>query len=155
MAERRPLAGDASFRRYGRLPRGRERAVLMDAPPPRENVRPFIAIDRLLAGVGLAVPAIFAGDAEAGLLLLEDLGDDTYTRLLARGESEARLYRLAVDLLIELHRRLPVEKLQALPPFEEATALRPANLLLDWCWPANKGGPAPERARADFAAAMR
>jgi aminoglycoside/choline kinase family phosphotransferase len=155
MAERRPLAGDASFRRYERLTRGSERAVLMDAPPPQENVRPFIAIDHLLAGAGLAVPAIFGADEEAGLLLLEDLGDDTYTRLLARGEPEARLYRLAVDLLIDLHRRLPLEKLQAVPPFEDATALRQVKFLLDWYWPATQGGPAPEKAQVDFAAAWR
>jgi N-acetylmuramate 1-kinase len=154
-AERRPLAGDASFRRYERLTHGSERAVLMDAPPPQENVRPFIAIDRLLAGAGLAVPAIFGADEEAGLLLLEDLGDDTYTRLLARGEPEAPLYRLAVDLLIELHRRLPADKLEAVPPFEEATALRQVMLLLDWYWPATQGGPAPEKAQAEFAAAWR
>jgi len=88
---RAPLAGDASFRRYERLWRGADRAVLMDAPPPQENVRPFIAIDRLLAGAGLAVPAIHGADEEAGLLLLEDMGDDTYTRLLARGEPEDKL----------------------------------------------------------------
>jgi hypothetical protein len=155
MAERRPLAGDASFRRYERLTRGKERAVLMDAAPPRENVRPFIAIDRLLAGVGLAVPAIYGADEEAGLLLLEDMGDDTYTRLLDRGESETRLYGLAVDLLIELHRRLPVEKLPSVPAFEDATALRQVNLLLEWYWPATQGGPAPEKAIAEFEAAWR
>ncbi len=155
MAERRPLAGDASFRRYERLTRGKERAVLMDAAPPQENVRPFIAIDRLLAGVGLAVPAIYGADEEAGLLLLEDMGDDTYTRLLARGESEARLYGLAVDLLIELHRRLPVERLASVPAFEDATALRQAKLLLEWYWPATQGGPAPETAIAEFEAAWR
>src|SRR4029077_17506497 len=115
--QRAPLAGDASFRRYERLRRGADRAVLMDAPPPQENVRPFIAIDRLLAGAGLAVPAIYGADEEAGLLLLEDMGDDTYTRLLAKGESETRLYELAVELLIELHRRLPVEKLAGVPVF--------------------------------------
>lgn len=154
-AERRPLAGDASFRRYERLTRGKERAVLMDAAPPQENVRPFIAIDRLLAGAGLAVPAIYGADEAAGLLLLEDMGDDTYTRLLARGESEAHLYGLAVDLLIELHRRLPVGKLASVPAFEDATALRQVKLLLEWYWPATQGQPAPEKAITDFEAAWR
>src|SRR5437764_9421940 len=69
--QRRPLAGDASFRRYERLTRGTERAVLMDAPPPQENVRAFMAIDRLLAAAGLAVPKIYGADEAAGLLLLE------------------------------------------------------------------------------------
>ena len=149
------LAGDASFRRYERLTRGRESVVLMDAPPPQENVRPFIAIDRLLAGAGLAVPAIHGADEEAGLLLLEDMGDDTYTRLLARGESETRLYELAVDLLIELHRRLPVERLAGVPAFEDAMALRQVKLLLEWYWPATQGGAASESAIAAFEAAWR
>ena len=74
------ITGDASFRRYERLTRQSETAVLMDAPPP-ENVRPFLAVARLLGGAGLAVPAILAADESAGLLLLEDFGDDTYTRL--------------------------------------------------------------------------
>ncbi len=152
---RRPLAGDASFRHYERLTRGQKRAVLMDAPPPQENVRPFIAIDRLLAGAGLAVPAIYGADEEAGLLLLEDMGDDTYTRLLAKGESETRLYELAVDLLIELHRRLPIEKLAGVPVFEEATALRQVKLLLEWYWPATQGLPAPAAALVAFEAAWR
>ncbi len=153
--ERAPLAGDASFRRYERLRRGADRAVLMDAPPPQENVRPFMAIDRLLAGAGLAVPAIYGADEEAGLLLLEDMGDDTYTRLLDRGESEGRLYDLAVDLLIELHRRLPAERLADVPAFEEAAALRQVRLLLEWYWPATQGGPVPPEADRAFEKAWR
>jgi len=153
--ERAPLAGDASFRRYERLRRGSDRAVLMDAPPPQENVRPFIAIDRLLAGAGLAVPAIHGADEETGLLLLEDLGDDTYTRLLARGEPEERLYDLAIDLLIELHRRLPPGALGNVPVFEEAAALRQVKLLLEWYWPATQPGPVPPQAAAEFESAWR
>ena len=84
-AERGVLAGDASFRRYDRLTRGGERAVLMDAPPPMEDVRPFVRIDRLLCRMGYSAPGILAEHAEAWLLLLEDLGADTYTRVLAGG----------------------------------------------------------------------
>lgn len=153
--QRLALTGDASFRRYERLRRGSRSAVLMDAPPPQENVRPFIAIDRLLGGAGLAVPAIYGADEVAGLLLLEDMGDDTYTRLLARGESEQRLYGLAIDLLIELHRRLPAEKLTSVPAFEEAAALRQVKLLLEWYWPATQGEPLSPEAAAAFEAAWR
>jgi aminoglycoside/choline kinase family phosphotransferase len=148
--QRAPLAGDASFRRYERLRRGADRAVLMDAPPPQENVRPFIAIDRLLAGAGLAAPAIHGADEQAGLLLLEDMGDDTYTRLLARGEPETKLYELAVDLLIELRKRLPVARLAGVPMFEEAAALRQVRLLLEWYWPATQAGPVSPAAAAEF-----
>src|SRR5690348_18453121 len=101
-AERAALAGDASFRRYHRLRRGGETALLMDAPPPQEDVRPFVAVDRILRELGFSAPQILAGDDAAGLLLIEDFGDDTFTRLLAKGEDEARLYELAVDVLIAL-----------------------------------------------------
>ncbi len=153
--ERAPLAGDASFRRYERLTRGRKRAVLMDASPPRENVRPFIAIDRLLARAGFAVPTIYGADEEAGLLLLEDMGDDTYTRLLVRGKSERELYELAVDLLIELHRRLPIERLAEVPAFEDAAALRQVKLLLEWYWPATQVEAPTAAAAGAFEAAWR
>ena len=154
-AERRPLAGDASFRRYERLLLNGRPMVLMDAPPPQENVRPFIAIARILADVGLAVPLIHAADEEAGLLLLEDFGDDTYTRLLARGEPERRLYELAVDLLIALHRGVTAESLAQVPRFDMARALRDVGLLLDWYWPAIRGKEAPAKTRAEFEAAWR
>jgi aminoglycoside/choline kinase family phosphotransferase len=104
-AARGVLADDASFRRYDRLVRGDGQAVLMDAPPPMEDVHPFIQIDRILRHMGFSAPKILAEDAAAGLLLLEDLGDNTYTRLLAEDGDEAALYELALDLLVELHRR--------------------------------------------------
>jgi N-acetylmuramate 1-kinase len=103
-AARATLAGDASFRHYDRLVRGDERAVLMDAPPPDEDVRPFVAIARYLSEQGFSAPDIIATDEDAGLLLLEDLGDDTYTRMLATDGDEAALYALAVDVLISLHK---------------------------------------------------
>src|SRR5690349_18430203 len=70
-----PLAGDASFRRYFRIQAGDRRAVLMDAPPPHEDPRPFVAMAEWLEGVGLTPPKILAADLEQGLLLLDDLGD--------------------------------------------------------------------------------
>lgn len=103
-ADRRPLAGDASFRRYDRLIAGDgARAVLMDAPPPQEDVRPFIGVDRHLVGLGLSAPRLLAADVADGFLLLEDLGDDSYTRLLAEGRGDqATLYEAAVDVLAAL-----------------------------------------------------
>jgi N-acetylmuramate 1-kinase len=103
-AQRGRLAGDASFRKYDWLKDHRPRVVLMDAPPPQEDVRPFVRIAKHLHGLGLSVPEILAEDYEAGLLLLEDLGDDTYTRLLAKGHDERALYELAIDALMALHR---------------------------------------------------
>lgn len=154
-AERRTLAGDASFRRYDRLSRNGARAVLMDAPPPHEDVRPFIKIDRLLRQAGLNAPTIYAADEAAGLLLLEDFGDDTYTRLIARGHDERELYALAVDVLIRAHRVLDAPALASLPRFEDERCIEEAMRLIEWYWPAVHGGPAPGGATRDFVEAWR
>ncbi|MDH3262873.1 MAG: phosphotransferase, partial [Paracoccaceae bacterium] len=106
-AARVALAGDASARRYERLSRGPgETAVLMDAAPGAgEDVRRFAAAARHLAGLGFSAPRILAEDAEHGFLLLEDLGDDLFARLLARDPArEADLYAAATDVLVALHR---------------------------------------------------
>jgi aminoglycoside/choline kinase family phosphotransferase len=149
-ARRVPLAGDASFRRYQRLSDGERRAVLMDAPPPHEDVRPFARLARHLGSLGFSVPAILAEDAGAGLLLLEDLGDDTYTRRLAAGDDEAALYALAVDVLIDLHRRPAAQVIpDGLPAYDDALLLAEAHLLADWYVPAMAGRPlADDRRRA-------
>jgi aminoglycoside/choline kinase family phosphotransferase len=136
-----PLAADASFRRYFRLVDGERRAVLMDAPPPHEDVRPYIAVARMLHGHGLSAPDIFAEDVELGLLLIEDFGDDTYTRLLARGADEMRLYTLAIDTLIALQRA--VSEPPALPSYDEEALLREAALLVEWYAPTVRGAPLP------------
>jgi aminoglycoside/choline kinase family phosphotransferase len=113
-AEIRPLAGDASFRRYFRVHRGEETGVLMDAPPPHEDPRPFVAVANWLAEVGLSAPRILAQDLERGLLLLDDLGDTRLRETLdAAPERETELYGTAVDLLVHLHGRPPMRGLRA------------------------------------------
>lgn len=134
-ATRRLLAADASFRKYERLAGPKGRAVLMDAPPPQEDVRPFIKVATHLTSLGYSPPRLLAEDVAAGLLLLEDLGDDTFTRLLANGADEASLYRLAVDLLIDLHRR-PKAAAIAVPAYDDDRLLVEASLLTDWYMPA-------------------
>jgi aminoglycoside/choline kinase family phosphotransferase len=152
-AARRWLAGDASLRRYYRLVAAGRSAVLMDAPPPGEDVRPFVHVARLLREVGLSAPAILAADEAQGLLLLEDFGDDTYTRLLARGMDEATLYRLAVDVLIQLRRRLSPAAAAALPRFDDAAIQLGVDRLLDWYWPAATAAPATPAERDRYRAA--
>ena len=154
-AARRRLAGDASFRHYDRLERDGQRAVLMDAPPPQEDVRPYVAVAQLLHNMGYSAPRILAADAAHGLLLLEDLGDDTYTRLLARGHDERQLYGLAIDLLIDLHRRIASARPSGLPTFDDARALREVSLLLDWYWPATRDRPVTAELRDSYLAAWR
>ncbi|MFW8593800.1 aminoglycoside phosphotransferase family protein [Cribrihabitans neustonicus] len=103
---RGPLAGDASNRRYERLigPDGRT-VVLMDAPPEKgEDVRPFVCIARHLAAQGLSAPEILAAEEAQGFLLLEDLGDDLYARVIAADPAlERPLYEAATDALVTLH----------------------------------------------------
>jgi aminoglycoside/choline kinase family phosphotransferase len=148
-AERRPLAGDASFRRYERLRDGARRAVLMDAPPPREDVRPFLAIAQILNDLNLSAPEILARDPDNGFLLLEDLGDDTYTSVLAADrDCEGALYERAVDLLIDLHRRFATAP--DVPPYDDARLLEEAGLLTEWYLPAVCGGPVAESVRREY-----
>jgi aminoglycoside/choline kinase family phosphotransferase len=129
-AGERLLAGDASFRKYFRLSRPRASAVVMDAPPPQEDVRPFVRIGRHLIKLGLSAPAIHAIDEANGFLLLEDLGDDTFARVLAAGGEEAELYARATDVLIDAAMLLPEWYLPAASgrptPVEETTAYRAA-----------------------------
>lgn len=153
-ARRARLAGDASFRHYDRIDGADERAVLMDAPPPKEDVRPFVFIARHLEDMGFSAPRILAADEPAGLLLLEDLGDDTYTRLLARGADEQALYGLAVDALIALHRH-PDAVPAHLPPYDDERLLTEALLLCDWYMPAVLGRETPQAARDEYIALWR
>lgn len=151
-AARDPLPGDASFRRYVRLRRSGGTALLMDAPPEREDVRPFVSIARLLARLGFSAPAILGEDPANGLLLIEDFGDDTYTRLLKRGRDEAALYRLAVDLLIDLHRKFLPEDGAGIPRYDDQRLLAEAALLTDWFLPAAAGKPISADERGDYLA---
>ncbi len=88
-----PVAGDASFRRYFRARLAGRTAILMDAPPPHEDPRPFIAVARWLTGKGFAAPEIIHEDLAQGLVLIGDFGD-TRMRETVDGapESELRLY---------------------------------------------------------------
>lgn len=149
-----PLQPDASFRRYFRIRRAGERWMLMDSPPEREDIRAFVAVARHLTCLGLRPPAVRAVDPIHGFALLEDLGDDTYTRLLARGEDEAGLYRLAIDVLRHLHAHPEAGALD-LPSYDEQRLLDEALLLVDWYWPAVCGEPAAPAVREAYLDAWR
>ncbi|MEI4485428.1 phosphotransferase [Frigidibacter sp. MR17.14] len=130
-ATRRRLAGDASNRKYDRLTEGGRSAVLMDADPAKgEDVRPFLAIARALTERGLSAPAILAADEAAGFLLLEDLGDDLFARVLANEpDREVELYTAATDVLSALHAAPPVAGLK---PYDGAVMGRMAALAVEW-----------------------
>ena len=151
-AARAPLAGDASFRRYERLRHGGRKAVLMDAQPETEDIRPFLAVARHLKRFGYSAPAVLAADAGQGLALLEDLGEESYSRVLDENGDEEVLYGLAVDLLADLYRRpAPAD----LPPYDDARLLEEANLLTDWYLPALSGSPPPQGIKMEYQALWR
>jgi N-acetylmuramate 1-kinase len=145
------LAGDASFRRYYRLSNGHSRAVVMDAPPPFEDVGPFAKVATVLRDLGFSAPEVLAEDHEAGFLLLEDFGDDTYNRLLADGGDETALYALAIDTLTELQRIVATRSaLPCLPTYDTARLLDEAALLVDWYLPAVVGSPLAGGLREEY-----
>jgi tRNA threonylcarbamoyl adenosine modification protein YjeE len=170
------LQGDASARRFGRLLRDGHSVVLMDAPrqpdgPPirdgkpysrianlAEDLRPWVAITRSLRGAGLSAPEVLAQDLDAGLLLVEDLGDAVFGLMVEHGRvDQVELWRAAVDVLIHL-RGVPVPpaivlddgSTHRLPPYDRAALQIEVELLLDWYWPAIHGEPAPEALRAEY-----
>ncbi|QDP20473.1 phosphotransferase [Sphingomonas xanthus] len=138
-AEILPLAGDASFRRYFRVQCGDRRAVLMDAPPPHEDPRPFVAIADWLGQVGLVAPRVLAQDLDRGLLLLDDLGDSRMREALDENpQAERDLYETAVDVLVHLHRQAPMAGLLPHGLDEWLTELR---LFPEWYLPAVESDP--------------
>ncbi|MEQ9046597.1 MAG: phosphotransferase [Sneathiellaceae bacterium] len=151
-AASRPLAGDASFRRYDRLQMGGTTAVLMDAPPGQEDVRPFLQVAGLLHQAGLSAPAVLAADEPQGFILLEDLGDALFTGLASDPEVEAEIYSAAVDMLAVLHARHPAEMpaLRSLPPQDHGLLRGGLDTFLDWYWPAAHGAPASPALRQEF-----
>ena len=133
-AEILPLAGDASFRRYFRVVDGGRSAVLMDAPPPHEDPRPFIAVAEWLASVGLSAPQILARDLDKGLLLLGDFGDWRLREFLDEDPAREReLYALATDVLVHLHEHSPMPGLK---PHGLDQWLEELKLFTDWYCPA-------------------
>jgi aminoglycoside/choline kinase family phosphotransferase len=93
---------------------------------------------------------VFAEDRAAGFLLIEDFGDDTYTRLLERGADEPALYSLAVDTLVELQRAVAARGNPDLPPYDAERFLAEAALLVDWYAPAALGEPLTDARRAEY-----
>lgn len=149
-AERSPLSGDASFRRYIRLTKGDQRTMVMDAPPEHEDVRPFVLVDKHLRLLDFSAPEILSENEDEGFLLLEDFGNATFTNLLANGASERELYELGTDVLIALH---AIDGDTATPewlaPYNDKRLRDEAILLLDWFMPA-QGIDVTTSMRADY-----
>lgn len=121
-------SSDASFRRYFRWQGAGHSFVVMDAPPPQENCRPFVAIDHLLATAGVHVPLIHAQDLERGFLLLGDLGTETYLDIINADNADG-LFADAIEALLAFQ-RLPMGA--PLPSYDDALLRREVELFPEW-----------------------
>jgi aminoglycoside/choline kinase family phosphotransferase len=125
-------SADASFRRYFRawFADGATR-VVMDAPPDKEEVAPFLQVAALLECCGVHVPHIHAVDSARGLVLLEDLGSDPYLTRLQAGDDADLLYGDALDALLRIQVRGRAVAGQ-LPPYDRAVLAREMALMPQW-----------------------
>ncbi len=133
----RPVAldiasADASFRRYWRAAdmNGRS-AIIMDAPPDKEDIAPYLRVAGLLAPLGVHVPEVRAVDRNQGFVLLEDLGSMPYLTALNEGGDADALYGDAMQALLRMQLRGAAAAAQ-LPPYDAAVLDREMALLLDW-----------------------
>ena len=126
---------DASFRRYFRVSDDQgASAIVMDAPPPKEDVRPFISVAQLLAQGGVHVPRIIAQDVERGFLLLDDLGRTTYLAALTDNADSKRdaMFADAIATLVRLQQIDPGKAAIQLPHYDAALLRREVELFPDW-----------------------
>ena len=121
-------SSDASFRRYFRWEGDGRSFVVMDAPPPQENCKPFVDIAFLLAKSGINVPKIYAEDLERGFLLLNDLGNKTYLDVID-GENADALFHDALQALLAFQ-QLPM--VAPLPSYDVALLRRELELFPEW-----------------------
>ncbi|MFW1677466.1 aminoglycoside phosphotransferase family protein [Pontibacter sp. JAM-7] len=125
-----PVSGDASFRRYFRAVTPEQSWIAVDAPPEKEDSRPFIAVAEALAQHAVAVPEIHASDLEQGFMLLSDLGDELYLGRL-NGASVDQLYAEALQSLL-LIQACPGLLQGELPQYDEPLLKREVELFREW-----------------------
>ena len=148
------LPPDASFRQYFRLEQSGHSMMLMDAPPEYENAATFVRITEHLQRLGIRAPAIHRTDYENGFVLLEDLGDDTFTRLVAAGSDETGLYDQAIDLLTTIHNHPHATDLNA-GKYDWTAFIREAELFTDWYLPALFNAPVGDSVKSGYVEAWR
>ncbi len=143
----KPLAGDASFRRYFRVSTPEQSYVLMDAPPEKEDVSPFVQVCDWLSQSGLNVPKIIIQDKASGFLLLQDFGDLTWSVYLNKNKEIDDLFNDALRQLYQLqHAKLTLD----LPPFDMQRMTNEIELYLDWYLPHIKNHTPNEDERKHF-----
>lgn len=135
-ASLRPASADASFRRYLRVQGQAGSYIVMDAPPPLENVRPFVHVAGLIRAAGLHAPAVLERDEVQGFLLLDDLGHELYLDALSETARADALMRDALQALLQFQLRVPGD---GLPAFDDALLRRELALFPQWCVQAEFG----------------
>jgi aminoglycoside/choline kinase family phosphotransferase len=126
----RLASADASFRRYLRIESARGSLVIMDAPPDKEDCKPFVQVDLLMQQAGLRVPEVLAWEQRHGFLLLSDLGAKTLLQSMdLTGEPPLAQYMEAVDMLIQWQL---ASKPEVLPPYDTALLRRELDLFPQW-----------------------
>ncbi|VEG91847.1 aminoglycoside phosphotransferase family protein [Legionella spiritensis] len=126
-----PLTGDASFRRYLRLRYSGVSRIVMDAPPDKEPLRPFVYIADLLRQAGVHTPEIYAYDNQAGFALLEDFGDTLLLSCLNSDTADA-LYGKAMDTLTLLQACPTSDDHNTLPVFDQPFMMAEMELFRTW-----------------------
>jgi aminoglycoside/choline kinase family phosphotransferase len=126
-----PASSDASFRRYFRASTERGTFIVMDAPPGKEDVRPYLHVGALLAALGAHVPHVYETDVARGLLLLEDLGSTQYLARLEAADDPDRLYADALRVLADIQVQ-GAEAAGQLPPYDRAALARELALMPEW-----------------------
>ena len=126
-----PASVDASFRRYFRVTRGEDTYIVMDAPPEKESLGPFLSVAKMLLGMGLNAPVILAKDPKRGLLLLSDLGRRQYLDELCTVEAADRLYADALGALCTMQ-TADNAMARDLPCYSHALLMREMELMPEW-----------------------
>ncbi len=124
-------SSDASFRRYFRAFHDGKTFIVMDAPPDKEDVRPYLKVTRLLEEIGVHVPHVHETDVTRGLLLLEDLGGTHYLSRLNAGDAPDSLYGDALKVLTDIQ-VLGQAAAQELPPYDREVLGRELALMPEW-----------------------
>jgi N-acetylmuramate 1-kinase len=149
-----PASADASFRRYFRVLTPAGPRIVMDAPPEREDLAPFVTAARALAGLGVQVPHILAADLDRGFLLLTDLGSTHLLGALAAGGSPDALYREASRVLLTIQ-TCGAAAASALAHYDEALLRREMGLFPEWFLERHLGMTSDASLRGLFAAVER
>lgn len=143
----RPASSDASFRRYFRVDTADGGTLIaMDAPPPQEDVRPFVHVAQLFAGTGITVPNIIAQDVERGFLLLTDLGNTTYLKQL-NPDTAHKLYLDAIEALVQLQTHSAPGQL---PAYDRELLQRELMLFPDWYLSKHRNAALDDKQRSDL-----